>query len=436
MIPLASSSRANSELLAARTVPVSFRVPRVLYYSALIPLSATAFRPLMGLTLSDWLFFASLTVLLIELPASRGQGLRGLPLVLTFGVAIFALGGTISSLNASFPLQSFAVLVRFVYLTVVWFWLGIMVLRTLSHVVVALSLWTLSAAIAGALAIAQAVWGYAILPASMTGPAFYGREAGWTLHPNDLGTITSCAMVPCLVLLMRSRGHVPQLAYLTALVALVGGLVVSGSVGGFVAAMFGFAAWVAAFPGARRPLLLGSVVVIAAVWLAIGPYLSLPFASPAERVLQVTANTSTASLQSRLAFDSKTIDLMMNQPIIGYGLDDASQRQVVIAPPENMFLLAWLGSGLFGLLGIIAIVLACIREGIRKLRILGRPRPWDICAALFISFLATLVFTLASPVLQQRYAWIAVALMLAIRVPRVPKVYPISSIDLRGQYGE
>lgn len=395
-----------------------FRVARLLYYAALVPLSATAFRPLLGLTLSDWLFFASLGALVIELVTTRGKPLSGHPAMLVYGVGVFAIGGTVSSVSATYPSASFAVLARFIYLTLIWFWLGIMVLRTHKQIVCALALWILSAAIAGSAAIAQVLWGFKAIPSGLAGPDFsvVGRMAGVTLHPNDLGAITSLAVVPCLVLLTRKRQPFRVvIACSGALLLIVGGLIVSGSVGGFVTTLLGVIVWMLVFGGVRHGLLLLCVVGVAAAGLTLESHKSLPFLSPLQRISQVTTGATTGSFYTRLRLDGATIDVIVRRPIVGVGLDPASQRQFVTSPPENMYLLAWLGGGLFGFVGLLLIILSCLREGLRKLRLAHRPTPWEICAGLFISFLTTLVFALASPILQQRYAWIALALLLAVR---------------------
>jgi O-antigen ligase len=144
----------------------------------------------------------------------------------------------------------------------------------------------------------------------------------------------------------------------------------------------------------------------------------------------VTANTSKASLNSRLQLDAATIELMLGRPVIGVGLDGASESQWVKSPPENLFLLAWLGGGLFALIGVVMIVASGLREGWRDLRTAEKAVPWDICAGLLISFLSTIVFALASPVLQQRYVWVSVAFLLAVRETQRAAITPaVASFD-------
>ena len=129
----------------------------------------------------------------------------------------------------------------------------------------------------------------------------------------------------------------------------------------------------------------------------------------------MTSNSPEASLYTRLQLDFQTLNVMMPRPLVGVGLDAASQRQFVVSPPEDMFLLSWLGGGIFGLLGLVLILGACTREGLRKVAVDKGNIAQALTKGVFVSFLSTLVFALASPVLQQRYAWVAAAVLLAMR---------------------
>ena len=148
-----------------------------------------------------------------------------LPFLLLIGVALFSLGGFLSTFESYEPLKSIAVIARLVFLTVFWFWLGTVVLRRQEHITRAISCWVLSAAICGGGAIVQLLVGDVIPNASIDG----GRATGFTAHPNDLGALTAIAFVPALMLASRPRIAAATRAWSYALLLLVAaGLILSG----------------------------------------------------------------------------------------------------------------------------------------------------------------------------------------------------------------
>ena len=75
-------------------------LPRLVYYCGAATIGLLTVRPAASLTLSDWLFFLALglTVLVILFDGLRRD--YEIPRTITIGVAIFAVGGLISSFDA------------------------------------------------------------------------------------------------------------------------------------------------------------------------------------------------------------------------------------------------------------------------------------------------------------------------------------------------
>src|SRR6185436_972639 len=143
-------------------------------------------------------------------------------------------GGLRSSHVSYSALKSMAVVVRLIFLTVFWFWLGTVVLNRLSHVRKAILLWVTSAAICGGGAVLQFMVGDVIPNTHM----IFGRATGFTGHPNDLGGVTAIAFVPALMLSAREGLSRPARLFSCLLFLLVmAGLVLSGSVGALIAAV-------------------------------------------------------------------------------------------------------------------------------------------------------------------------------------------------------
>ena len=61
--------------------------------------------------------------------AVRDRDVHAIPTPRLGGMAIFTVGGLLSSLDSYSALKSVAVVMRLIFLTVFWFWLGTVVLR-------------------------------------------------------------------------------------------------------------------------------------------------------------------------------------------------------------------------------------------------------------------------------------------------------------------
>ena len=178
-----------------------FAVPRRLYYGGVLMLGLLTLRLGGQVTFSDLLFLVSFLLACAEFVILRRRVPMKLPFLLLIGVALFSLGGLLSTFESYQTLKSIAVIARLVFLTVFWFWLGTVVLRRQAHVTRAIGFWVASAAICGGGAILQLLAGDVIPNTSFEG----GRATGFTSHPNDLGGLTAIAFVPALMLASRPR---------------------------------------------------------------------------------------------------------------------------------------------------------------------------------------------------------------------------------------
>ena len=186
-----------------------FAVPRRLYYGGVLMLGLLTLRVGGQVTFSDLLFLASFLFACAEFVILRRRVPMKLPFLLLIGVALFSLGGLLSTFESYQTLKSIAVVARLVFLTVFWFWLGTIVLRRRAHVTRAIGFWVVSAAICGSGAILQFLAGDIIPNTSFEG----GRATGFTPHPNDLGGLTAIAFVPALMLASRPRTGVVTRAW-------------------------------------------------------------------------------------------------------------------------------------------------------------------------------------------------------------------------------
>jgi O-antigen ligase len=384
----------------------------ILYYLGTLLIGVLVFRPALGLTASDWFFFGSLVIVLYQLVWERKKVASSLPRLLLLGVALFALGGLASSLQALHPRQSAAIVARFAYVTVVWFWLGAAVLRTREHVLGAASLWTISAAVSSFAAILQLFAGNLIQGTSIS----WGRMSGLTQHVNDLGGLTAIALIPAVMLATRpsvSRGW--RALHLVVLGLVVAGLILSGSVTGFVSAALGLGLWVIL---ARRGRVMLAVGVVACVVVGVaGLQLTSHGRSPLQRLEQVTSlnGGERGTLVTRIALDERAVQVVEHNPLIGVGLDAADARDRIGNFVHNMLLGAWMGAGLLGLAGIVLVVVAIVRVGLQSVRAADDDDERILALALVTGVTVFVVFGMAAPLLYQRYGWMPAALVVALR---------------------
>jgi O-antigen/teichoic acid export membrane protein/O-antigen ligase len=405
------------------TTDDGFAVPRRLYYGGVLLLGLLTLRVGGQVTFSDLLFLASFLLACAEFVILRRRVPIRLPFLLLIGIAIFSVGGLLSTFESYATTSSIAVIARLVVLTVFWFWLGTVVLRTQAHITRAMGFWVASAAICGGGAILQLLVGDVIPNASIDG----GRATGFTSQPNDLGGLTAITFVPALMLASRARASVVRRAWTYASLLLVAaGLILSGSVGALIAAASAAAVWLALQRTSVHALL--ALATLAACVVALTALQSIRGAPhPLDRLESVTSSaprpdggTNQGSIEQRIGTYRVAIARIEEDPFVGVGLDLKSvTRPFGVESYEydvhNLIIGLWYKTGLFGLVGMLIALFAILRSGWTA--ILGSSSSGEsrLAAALASSFVAFVVFAMSEPVLFSRYGWISAALILALR---------------------
>jgi O-antigen/teichoic acid export membrane protein len=416
----ARSNPDHGEEDPSRRSDGEFSLARRLYYVGLAFLALLTFRVGGQVTYSDILFLFSFAFACAELVVVRRRVPMMLPFLLLIGMTLFSFGALLSTFHAEEALKSTAVIVRLIFLTVFWFWLGTVVLSCREHVVKATTIWVASTAICSAAAALQLVIGD-VLP--LTGTLYFGRATGFTAQPNDLGGLTAVALVPALMLAARRRITVPQRLFSFLLLLLVGsGLIVSGSVGALFAAAGAMFVWLA-----FQRTSLESLLIFAAVGACVVGVVTVQALrgapTPLERIDRVTSSNTTegaGTLNSRIATYRVAAAKIKEHPFVGVGLDLVSVTKpfgVVSYEYEvhNLIIGTWYKTGLFGLAGILIAFLAVLRIGWTAILQSKSEPEQTLAVALLCSVVAFLGFAMSEPVLFSRYGWISAALLLALR---------------------
>jgi O-antigen ligase len=431
-------SELQGDETSEHTREAGFDVPRRLYYGGVLLLGLLVFRAGGQLAFSDLLFLFSFLLAAAEFVVLRRRVPMKLPFLLLIGIALFSLGGLLSTFESYAPLPSIAVIARLVFLTVFWFWLGTVVLRRPEHVTRAIGFWVASAAICGAGAIVQIAMGDVIPNAILEN----GRATGFTTHPNELGGLTAIAFVPALMLASRPGvGAGTRARSYLMLLLVAAGLILSGSVGALIAAAVAVLAWLA-FQRTSIHSLLAFATLSACVVAVITLQSIRGAPDPLDRLASVTGSSSVAdgstppgSVELRLDTYNVAIARIKDDPFVGVGLDLKSvTRPYGIESWEydvhNLIIGLWYKTGLLGLAGMLIALLAILRSGwngILRSRSAGES---SLSVALASSMVAFLVFALSEPVLFSRFGWITAALILALRALQqedespAPAAYP------------
>lgn len=330
---------------------------------------------------------------------------------LFIGVVLFGIGGFVSSFGAESPVESVLVIARVVYITLVWFGLGTVLITRPVHLRVAIACWVGSAALGGAGAIVQTLLGD-VIPG---GDVHFGRVSGFAYDVNDLGGLCAVAALPAAMLVTQARTAVTRVASIGALLLVVAGLLLSSSVSGALAVAGAGLVWLALASRRMRVLvpLAAAVLVLSSFAATNNRY----WESPLERLGTTSSNSGSAdaTVQTRVDSYEAAWETIQSSPLVGVGLTREGADTPTGLAVHNLFLAAWYQAGLLGLLGVLLMAAFGLGTGWRAM-LEARDREERATAqALFAAVLAFLLFAQAQPTLFQRYGWISLALVVALR---------------------
>ena len=395
------------------------RPARLAYYAGAATIGFLTVRPALGFTASDWIFLLAVGIAGLVILVQGITLYYVIPRAITVGVLIFALGGLLSSIDAVAPNQSALVVVRMLYLTLVWFWLGTVVLQTRSHVQNALVAWVCSAALSSSGALIQFVYGD-VIPG---GTLAWGRTTGFTEHPNVLGGLAATAFVPALMLAVDSPQRRMRVIGTISTAVIAAGLLLSGSVGGLLAATVATMVWLA-LRGISLRIFVSGAVVLASALVLMSATGTTTAPSPIDRIERVAAADQVAAgtggtVYTRLEGFSLAWSRISMHPLVGVGLDPESSREILGGHSvHNLVLGPWFTAGIFGLVGIVLLLAGAVSIGLRVLRH-SSAQDRSFSAALLAALVAFIQHGMGEPILFVRYGWFPTALLIAIGAQQI-----------------
>lgn len=401
-------------MLAKKFKNSSYRIPRFFFYLGLLTIGQTVIRPALSFTVSDWFFLFSFLFTMSESLLRKNIESRFPPLMIC-GLFLFTIGGILSSIFATFPLFSFIGLIKYLYLIGIWFWLGTVLLKKTDQIRTAIVLWTSSAALSGFSAFVQLI-GDDIIP---TATPILSRMAGLTEHVNELGGLTSIALIPAIMMLILSSKNIFYFVYswmCTIFIAV--GLLLSVSISGIIALLVSLLVW---FFLCRFTLKILLITIISTIlfFTAISIQSSYEGVSILSRIYEISNyGFGLYTLQSRVDTYSAAWEIIRNNPLLGVGLGpDVGLTETGYAV-HNVLLLNWFQSGFFGFMGMLMILGSIALEACKGIKDPRRKRQQILNISLFSSYIAFIVLGIVQPIYYNRFGWISAALLLALNSSR------------------
>ncbi len=389
------------------------RLSTLSVYIGFATISVLVIRPTSALTVSDWIFVLAFAAVLVATIAGKGTDQLWLSPAFAAGVTLLLLGAVVSMPRTIDPVGSLSVIARFAWITLAWFAIAPVALRTRLQVQRAILLWVASVAISGFVAAVQLGTGQLIFPGSIT---VYGRMTGLAQHFTDLGGMSAIALVPALAIVDWPWSRAVQVgAAAVPAVLVAAGLLLSGSVDGFLSAGVALLLWIALGGLGRRGLLALAILGLGGVLLA-GTASELGLALPTARIGAVLAAPTDpgATLSSRIQTYEVALERIAEDPIVGQGFDTVGSTTATGEVVHNIFLAVWYEGGGLAMLGILLTVAGVLRVAWLA-RVRGRlQKNHSVSSALVASIAAGLVFSLGNPMLFQRYLWAPVFLAIAL----------------------
>jgi O-antigen ligase len=193
------------------------------------------------------------------------------------------------------------------------------------------------------------------VPVAILGLAHPSVDTGRLAGDNTIGTsrlLCTAALILILGALGRTRWRLPAAAMAAGFVAVAAAVGSRGPLLSFALALaVTLAAWLV-----RVPRHVAPVLVIAAVSVAVVPFVSLPATSSARLSEAVNDPVATFRSDDRYFLVEQAFQLIDRYPIRGGGVGSFATVNPTDKWPHNMFLELWAELGLLALLAVVAAV--------------------------------------------------------------------------------
>lgn len=328
-----------------------------------------------------------------------------LPAGLWVSGALLVVGSAVSSTVSANPMGSMSTALRLIYMVTLVPWILSVLLVEQRHVVRAVMWWLGGAAMCGLGSLAQLFLGD-VIPGGSISPD--SRFTGFTTHPNDLAGICCMAAAAALAVLGPAMSRRVRRAALAILITCTMGLILSGSVSGFL----GMAAAIL-FLLVRGSIRIGRTLVVTVacgvvVAIVVSQLQSVGGLTPVERLMRTTGLSSSKSDYDtagvRIELAHRAMAAIQESPFVGHGMLVQDNILMKSFSVHNNFLAAWAAGGVLLFLGVAIATLLALRLCVRRPSTMS---PIDNMVAT--SVIAALAFAQTAPGMYNRYYWLPIA---------------------------
>jgi O-antigen ligase len=328
-------------------------------------LSLNLVRPF-GLAVSDWFFFTSMALAMIEtiIVDTQNRALWFKNRFLWFAFLIL-LGGVVSLVNAqNYKVAIFEIVQQLYVVTVFISLIWIMVKRGhMKKIVFAL---ILSGVFAAGIASIDSLTGSRLGATLSNAPGvqFWGRYAGPLGHPNKLGYFLVITSILTLPIIRENKAKGLRILYAGLFLLQVFGIYLSGSVTAFIGFILAFIALIfASFKKRTAPIkVFTGLIVIILVVTSMG---ILSGNSSVLRVFQTVWDNIDRSINrvqlstanSRMVIYQEALKKISESPFIGVGFDQISTSGITnrLLDVHNVFIQIWYVGGLLAFIGLLGL---------------------------------------------------------------------------------
>jgi hypothetical protein len=366
-------------------------------------------HPVTGATLGD-LALAFAAVLLAPLVLARRPSYLTIPRWLIAAVTLIGVTVLVSTATSAAKATNFVDGVKFLIALGLTPLIIATVAASTARVVLLADIWILGAFVNAAIATSDFL-GLTDIGSKLTGTKFNlytGRSVGLSATPNHLGLIAAMAIPIALSRILSTSGR-PRVAYLVAVVVLVGGILSSGSRAALVAATIGVIALPLLHPIGRRQILLGFAVAVIAlgVGAAVVPSARSHIFVVVHRL--TGSDPSAASSDSvRQAALKRGLSEFRAHPLTGNGY-------AVVRDAHDMYLQVVDAGGILALPAFLVFAGGVVLVGVRLRRERELPAvSQNLAAALTASMLVWLSCGIVSNEVYDRYLYVPAGLLLGL----------------------
>ena len=391
---------------------------RLFYYLGCLSIAEISIRPFLDTTLSDWIFLVAIVLSIPVLLTSHKSIPYRIPHNIYLGTILFFLSAIFTLFWVDDPKifsHSLLVIAKFSYMCLIWFWVATIIFTDARQIRFA------SICVASSSAISTL---FEIYQRSVNPVFAWERASGLADAINQFGGTSAIGISLTFIYILgekrKSKSDWARFFLLLTICALCAtGLVLTKSLGSFVAIFSGFIFWL--FLKRLKPRYIISITIIGtiAIGLLIYQQQTQEFSVLDRFQENSSLDSDSSTLHSRIGTYFSAIDNILKNPFVGVGIDVPTDTGYGV---HNILLKIIYETGIVGGIGIGLIYISIFIAAIRRHRREKNSEYRLIGESLITAFFTFFIISLKEPIFYTRFGWISAALLLGLySFPRKPR---------------